>query len=344
MAKRPKAAASEKVDWAHSAMGYGRLGPGRVHPGQTEMFPDTNQEGTPPPFRPLPGIEGLTEKQRKAGEKQLGTTLESAKARAHAFLDAAFEREYKRREADNEDSTGRVFGNGQNWYAGGEGSERSEIQRLANEHQVPFHTVAAVKATVAQNISPHQENTVADQILSQTRAGVKPDNMKTSTYGEVSRRAAQHLVHSTEDPLRVTSHPEDMGHDPSPMAMAGHKIPSYYQSYVYPHHPRTRPAIDRHMFRALAPRISNDKVVQIQGNIGKSRGVDLPDDLRQAHVEAGGIVGPAHRVLAHAVSLAAAERGLSPPEAQTLIWHEKKAQDDERMQRRKLQKSQFRLF
>lgn len=293
---------------------YQRLGYGSVRPhpeGQGEMFPETD---TRPSFKELSGYEDLTAKQRKSGERALKTTVQRMTNQFGAHLDAAFGKAAQNHDPEN---TGPIHAEGQDWYSGGSNSERGVLGHLSRHHGVPFHTVVGIKADVAQNITPFQETRVTHQILEQHNKGVPPKDMRGSTYTGVIRRAAErHLG----------------GADPQEsMSDSSFKKAGYAQSYLYPHEDQTRTTVDRWMFRAGAPHLSDDEISGIQRS---SAGA----------TKSQGAVAPAHRLVHEAIRRAAESRGLSPAEAQTVIWHHVKGQSEDKWARHMLQKNQMNLL
>lgn len=288
--------------------GYGSI---RPHPqGQMQL------EGVDPhpDFRELGGHELLTPKQREIGERALGANVDQVEQRMGAHLDAAFAKAGERHTGE-----GLVHAEGQDWYDSRSGEEAQSIAALAQKHGVPYHHAAAVKATTARNISPKQENVVADQVLTQAAEGRSPTEMKGATYDKVVRSAGMHTVDPGMEPLKVPSrNRRSVREDASKITPAmGHsyKIPGYYQSYVHPHDERTRPAIDRHMLRVANPELSHEEVAGIQ-----RKGGSKPTSNTNLGL-AGGSPAPAHRVASEGLRRAAAARGLTPAEAQTSIWH-----------------------
>jgi hypothetical protein len=311
--------------------GYGST---RPHPQGQMQFPGTAAE---PDFRELGGHELLTPKQHEIGERALGASVQQVEDRMGAHLDAAFAKAGERHTG-----SGPVHAEGQDWYDSRSGPEAKSIAAMANKHGVAYHHAAAVKATTARNISPKQENVVADQVLTQAAQGREPSDMKGSTYDKVVRSAGMHTIDPGMEPLKVPSRfPRSVREASAPGGITpamGHsyKIPGYYQSYVYPHDERTRPAIDRHMLRAANPALSNDEVAGLQRKGGAKP--TLNTNLGMA----GGSPAPAHRVADEGLRRAASARGLTPAEAQTSIWHQVNPQGKDTPA--PVNENQFKLF
>ena len=294
------------------------------------------------------GSEHLTSRQFDKGEETLGVNQDEVARRMGAHLDNAFHAATERRHQENvageeahrrsgaagefQPDNSLIHAEGQDWYdSASPGSHAHGVAQIAKKHDVPYHTVAAIKANTAQNIAPFQENKVTEQILDQTKAGVPPREMEGSTYGDVVKRAAMHAqppddvspferksryprsIEETEDSSSI---PYAMGH--------GYKKPGYYQSYVNPHDERTRPAMDRHMFRA-GSNMTNDQIAKTQMSTS-------PPTKNTVTGLAGAAPAPAHRVLDTGMTKAATERGLAPPEAQTTIWHQVNRNTDRGME------------
>ena len=288
--------------------GYGS---NRPHPqGQTQF---AGLES--PQFHELGGHEMLTDKQRDAGEKALGSSVDEVTERMGAHLDRAFGKA-----AEHHTGEGPIHAEGQDGYdPRSPDSEAGEVARIAKQHGVSYQHAAAVKATTARNISPKQENVVTHQVLSQAAQGVDPSDMKGATYDKVVRSAGMHTLDPGMEPLKVPSrHARSVREDPSTISPAmgnSYKIPAYYQSYVHPHDERTRPAVDRHMFRVANPDLTNDEVSELQRKGGSKPTKNTFTGL------AGASPAPAHRVVHEGIRRAAEARGLSPAEAQASIWH-----------------------
>lgn len=297
------------------------------HPeGQTEMFPETD---TTPPIHELPGIESLTPRQLERGQQQVGKTVRQVKNRFGSILDDIFATAGAARHlADpNGEDTSPIYGPGQDNYSGGPGTEREIVGQMARKGNVPYHTAAAIKATLAQNTGPVQENEGTRQILEQHSRNVPPNFIKTKNVGVLDtavRSATKHLRDYDAEPTQTPKRGVPGSKNASTAkAMPGHKIPGYYQSYAHANHPKTRAAIDRHMFRAANPKLSDVEISDIQGSLGTRKTTSALDDA---------IVAPAHHVVHEGLSLAAAERGLTKDEAQTLIWHWQNPQTPEQVQ------------
>ena len=288
--------------------GYGSI---RPHPqGQTQF---AGLES--PQFHDLGGHDMLTDKQKATGEKALGASVDEVTERMGAHLDRAFGKA-----AEHHTGEGPIHAAGQDWYdPRSPNSEAGEVARIAQKHGVSYQHAAAVKATTARNISPKQENVVTNQVLHQASQGKMPEEMKGATYDKVVRSAGMHTVEPDAEPLKTPSrYARSHREDPksiSPAMGNSYKIPGYYQSYVHPHDERTRPAVDRHMFRAANPSLSNDEVSELQRKGGSKPTANTYTGL------AGASPAPAHRVVHEGIRRAAEARGLSPAEAQTSIWH-----------------------
>ena len=312
--------------------GYGSNTP---HPQGQGQFPGVDPH---PEFQDLGnGSEHLTSRQFDAGENTLGVNQEEVSRRMGAHLDNAFAAAAERRHHENiageeahrrsgaagefQPDTSLIHAEGQDWYDSSvPGSHAHGVAQIAKKHDQPYHTVAAIKANTAQNIAPFQENKVTEQILDQTKAGVPPREMEGSTYGDVIKRAAMHAQPGDVSPFeRKSRHPRSVmeSEDPSsiPYAMGhGYKKPGYYQSYVNPHDARTRPAMDRHMFRA-GSNMTNEQIAKTQMSTS-------PPTKNTKTGLAGAAPAPAHRILDTGMTNAAKARGLNPVESQTTIWHQ----------------------
>lgn len=325
--------------------GYGSI---RPHPQGQMQFEGVDPH---PDFKELGGHELLTPKQRAIGEKALGATVDQVADRMGAHLDRAFAQAPQQSAQSSEPlgtktpslsevranraagaaprtsvpplpdrQSGLTHASGQDWYdPRSSTSEAGEVARIAKQHDVPYHHAAAVKATTARNISPKQENVVTHQVLHQAAQGKMPEEMKGATYDKVVRSAGMHTVEPDAEPLKTPSrYARSHREDPATISPAmgnSYKIPRYYQSYVYPHDERTGPAVDRHMFRAANPDLTNDEVSELQRKGGSKPTKNTFTGL------AGASPAPAHRVVHEGIQQAAQARGLTNPEAQTSIWH-----------------------
>lgn len=299
----------------------------RPHPQGQGQLPGVDPH---PDFQELGGAERLNPKQKAAGEKVTGLSQGGITRRMGQHLDDAFanaEREHLRSGGTPYAQGGPpVHMQGQQWYdSSATGSHAHGVAQIAKEHDMPYHTVAGIKANTAQNINPTQENRVTRQILEQDKRGVEPKDMTGSTYRDVVVRAGAHTQNPAADPLETKarnarSHSEEESDIPFALGH-GYKKPGYYQSYVHPHDERTRPAIDRHMFRA-GTNMSEEDIKKQQMGSGKGT---LNTDVGLA----GGSASPAHRLVDQGVRNAAKARGLGPVEAQTGIWHVVNPQQEE---------------
>lgn len=297
----------------------------RPHPQGQQQLPGIDPH---PEFQELGGAERLTPRQKAAGEKVAGVSQGGITRRLGEHLDTAF--------ATAEDRHLRSGGTpyaqggpptameGQQWYDSSvAGSHAHGVAQMAKEFNQPYHMVAGIKANTAQNINPEQENRVTRQILEQDKAGVEPRHMVGSTYGDVVVRAGAHTQNPEADPLTTKArNARSVREDPDEIPFAlghGYKKPGYYQSYPYPHDERTRPAVDRHMFRA-GTNMSEEDIKRQQMGSGKgTKNTDIG--------VAGGSASPAHRLVDQGIRNAAKTRGLGPVEAQTGIWHVVNPQD-----------------
>ena len=326
---------------------------GSVHvehdPNQGEMFPETDQR---PPFRRLSSYHDMTDAQRAHGEQLTRTTVSGVRRTAAGYLDRAFSDAKAQRGIENdrradvkalmerrgesteghdlEPDTSPIYAAGQDWYHGGgltgnRDTEASKISRLADEHGVPRHTVAAIRATVAKKISAPAELVAAHDILSQR--GKAPEDItspRSGAFGDAVVAGAHHLNDIHADPLDTKGYPS--GNE----SLGSHKASSYYQEQTYPNEWDTRIAADTHMFRALTP-LSDEEIKRIQaGSSGNTKNQ--------------GRVAPAHRIVVEGTRQAGAALGLDPTEAQTTIWHQKKREDDMARRPAILQSTQMRLF
>lgn len=331
--------------------GYGSVAPPETHPGQGSMDMGSGPGVNPSEFKPLSSWEGLSDKQRHATLSTLsnkyGVTPENTLQAHGALIDSAFDRSRAAHQMAHPDShegwSGSVRMHGQDFYSGGEESDRGQVAALARRHGVPFDVAAGVRGAVSPRIKLPGERRSAEAVFQHVAAGKGPQDKVLGAGIQGNARSGveilrQHLEggiqptdameHSYGKSGEFEGQPRKDKKTGEPImkkALSGPKVEGYVQSYTHPFHPQTRGAMDVHAVAGMTPHLPANPGKWTDPKDNKERMIPQSHPDWKANAEdLMKNVSHATEFFDHFSRQAAKQRGLTQPEGQAGAWFEQR--------------------
>ena len=332
-------------------------GPVETHPGSNQPNLSENQFGPSPhhetTFWDLP--KEHRDQLRQHAQETYGLSYDDMVNNAGKSIDNSMARAKQKQSGWEWASGARAEGEGQRWYAGGEGTAQDEVQQEARRSGLPPHVVGYQRASVSHNMSAENEihrvravNQAMDKSpdVSQFGEGGTPSGGMHWNARNAARIKLGHEqgIHPADLPGEGRPH-HGMEEGPARRsAVTGSdkavKPLSYGQAYAHPN-VHGRPTSDRWTYRGMHPTGSEKDLKKMQEHTLK--GSRVPDPTSPGH-ELHGL----SLMTSAALADASRQRGLAPHEGQTLQWNEDRDVAEKRSQpishEHPVDSNQFKLF
>lgn len=283
------------------------------HRGQM-ILPGMPTERTP--TSTLTRWEDYTPEQQKAVKRYLyrryGITQRGTQAAIHEHLTNAFAAR----------PPGEHYAEGQLNYQNAPGTEGSEVHQIAQRHGVSPAHVGAIRASLSSNVPVSAERAKTHVVFDRAAQAKSPDEIDPtdlSPYAE-KERSARGMRGAFEEGSRAAFQLLHRGESPT-LRPNAFKQQGYAESFAHPNGDFTRMALDRWNIRAMAPHLTPEQQTKIQ------------------KVEAYNHPGVAEWFF-HQHEQAAHKHGLTPAEAQSIVWHQVRGRPASETDPRAMQKSQ----